>query len=692
MSIREYKIENLNCASCSAKIEKEIGNLAKVSEVNLDFMNKRLIVQFIDDMEDGLDEINKIANAIEPGVYFYSNEEDHHQHGSGKYAYVIYGGLILWLFSLLLPIPPLYKSLLAITAYFMVAGRVLLQAGREVFSKQLLAEHFLMGIASLGALYLGEYSEAIAVMGLYELGEYLESRALAGSRRSVQKLLNLKPEKAHRKRGDNEIEDVKLAQLEIGDKILVYAGERIPVDGVIIHGESTLDTSSITGEAEPVWVQRGEQVYAGCMNNTGLLEIKVEKNEAESMVSRIMKLIESAGAKKSRQERFITRFARYYTPAVVAMALAVYLVPLAMGLPAAVWFKRALVFLIVSCPCALVISIPLSYYIGIGIAARRGIIFKGSNYLDRLRKTTTLVFDKTGTLTTGDLKLEGLKTMPDASKEKLQEALYFAEYTSNHPYAIAVKNAFKYPFDAAKVISFTEIPGKGIIIDYDGLNITAGSEGFFKELGYLDLIDAKNFSAVHIAIDGVYQGVALFSDEIKPAMHESLHTLKKFGVKRQLMLSGDRHAKAEQVAKDLRLDGFYAQLLPHEKLEKIEEMLAEDETVVFVGDGLNDAPVLARADIGIAMGAIGAQASVESADLVLLNDSPQQLVHAYRLSRLTNRIVWQNISLALGIKILVMIMGLSGISGLWEAIIADVGVSLLVILNSLKMLKIKERA
>ncbi|MCB5268803.1 MAG: heavy metal translocating P-type ATPase, partial [Candidatus Cloacimonadaceae bacterium] len=404
MTIKEYDVNNLNCAGCSAKIEAEIANLAEVDSVNLDFMNKRLVIQYKSHSADALERLNTIASGIEPGVRI-SDSGSMEPPARSRYAYLIYLGLVLLGVSYLFPMPAVMRIALSIIAYGLVSGRILHSAVKEVFSKQLLAEHFLMSIASLGALYLGEYTEAIAVMALYELGQYLESRALAGSRKSVNNLLSLKPEKAHRI-GVSRVEQVRLDQIQVSDRILVYAGERIPVDGIILKGESTLDASSISGESEPLLVQPDSEVYAGCLNNSGLLEIEVQRQESESMVSRIMGLIENASARKSRQERFITRFARYYTPAVVLAALLVFLIPVILGYSGAVWFKRALVFLIVSCPCALVISIPLSYFIGIGIAARKGIIFKGSVFLDALRSSKTLVFDKTGTLTTGDLKLQ----------------------------------------------------------------------------------------------------------------------------------------------------------------------------------------------------------------------------------------------------------------------------------------------
>ncbi|MDY0324950.1 MAG: heavy metal translocating P-type ATPase [Candidatus Cloacimonadaceae bacterium] len=688
MTIREYDVHNLDCANCSAKIEREIANLAEVSQVNLDFMNRRLIVQYENPAENVLDRLNQIASGIEPGVKIAVAGSEH-EHKRSNYVWFIYAGLLIWLLNTLLPLGQLLFISLSFVAYLLVSGRVLHGAFKEVTSKQLMAEHFLMSIASIGAMYLGEYTEAIAVMALYELGQYLESKAIAGSRKAVSSLVSLKPEKAHVKDASG-LKDLKLSQVKPSDIILVYPGERIPLDGRILKGESTLDTSSVSGESEPLLVEPGAEIFAGCLNQSGLLEIEVLKSEGESMVARIMAMIDNASARKSSQERFITRFARIYTPVVVGLAVLVFLIPVIIGFPADVWFKRALVFLIVSCPCALVISIPLTYYIGIGLAARKGIIFKGSVFLDSLRQIKSIVFDKTGTITTGKLSLTELLPTAESGEEELKQALWLCEYSSNHPFALAVKSALSYDFDHALLEYHKEYPGKGIKLSYAGKTYLAGNLEFISSFGIDAHLDTTAMSAVHVALDSRYLGAATFSDEIKDDMIESLAKLRAFGVKKLYMLSGDRKAKAENVAQELKLDGFKAELLPNEKLHALEEIMAEQGGLVaYSGDGMNDAPVLARADIGIAMGAIGAQASIESADIVLLNDKPEQLVQAFELSRRTNNTVWQNIILALGIKVIVMVLGVTGISGLWEAIIADVGVTLLVIFNSLRMIRSK---
>jgi Cd2+/Zn2+-exporting ATPase len=679
--VRKYEVKNLDCAGCSAKIEGEIASLAEVSSVNLDFISKRLVVQYKDQSENALERLNQLASRIEPGVKIY-NLGDAVTPAKSIYSRVIISGLALWLFVQLAPLNPGISPILLMISYILVAGRVLKSAGQEVFSRQLMAEHFLMSIASLGAVYLGEYTEAIAVIGLYELGQYLESKAISKSRNSIAGIISLKPERAHVQTPSGSI-DRKLSEVSPGEILIVRPGERIPLDGLIIKGESSLDSSSVSGESAPTAVQPGDEIYAGCLNQGGLIHMEALKSESESMVARILSLIENASARKSRQERFITRFARIYTPVVVAMAILVFILPVLLGYPAAVWFKRALVFLIVSCPCALVISIPLTYYIGIGTAARRGIIFKGSIFLDAFRKIQSMVFDKTGTLTTGSMKLEALIPASEVTEEELAQALWLAEHHSRHPFAQAVKTAITGEHDAALQGKYQEISGRGIRMEYSGKNYIAGSERFIKEEGFDHPVDCADKSSVHVAVDDRYLGAASFSDEIKAAMPQSLALLREMGVRSMHMLSGDRYPKAATVAQDLGLDGFEAELLPSQKLSSLERIMESGHRTAFIGDGMNDAPVLARADVGVAMGAIGAHASIDSADIVLLNDRPEQLVQAYRLSHATNRKVWQNISLALGIKILVMALGVAGISGLWEAIIADVGVTLLVIFNSL---------
>ena len=686
MSVEEYDIQNLNCASCSTKIEAEILALPEVSSVNLDFLNRKLVVQYHTAIDNPLLRLNRIAASIEPGVVFTEKTAEYAEPGAAWHWISLASGALILILNQWLP--PYLQSWIGVGAYLLVAHRVLLNAGKSLLAKQVFTEQFLMSIATLGALILGEYLEAGAVMVLYEIGQWLEHRAIDLSRRSVKHLLAVKPEIAHLHTADGLV-DKRLAEIKAGDTISVYPGERVPLDGLITKGESTVDTSSLTGEAEPLFVTEGTEIFAGFVNNSGLLEVKVSGTEAESTITRILNLIEEAGSRKSPQEKFITRFARVYTPAVVLIAFLVFLIPTLLGNPAAVWFKRSLVFLIVSCPCALVISIPLSYFIGIGIAAKRGIILKGSVFLDVLRQVRTVVFDKTGTLTTGDLQIEKVYTQNGGDPLELLETLYLCEYTSSHPFARAVKSAFDGLYDSRKVKALAEYPGKGIVLEYGADRLIAGSEAFLRDRGCVSLLNPAVQTVVHAVKNDVYLGCVSFSDTVKPGIKPALANLKQLGVRSTVMLSGDRAAKAEQVSRELGLDTFYAELLPQQKLAKLEEIIQSAEgKVAFVGDGMNDAPALARADAGIAMGGIGNQASIETADIVLLNDRPEQLAGVFQIARQTGKVVVQNIALALVIKVLVMALGVSGISGLWEAIIADVGVTLLVVFNSLRMLRV----
>ncbi len=683
MVIEEYDVHNLDCPDCGAKIEAEINNLEEVESANLDFINKRLTIEYIEKVDNPLKRLNAIANKIDPDIQFTLAGWEEGQSENKPWFIIL--AILLLTFSLFLSAP--FSSILGIIAYLIAGHKVIKKALKEIASRQIFTENFLMTLATLGALYLGELIEASAVMILYEIGLYGESRAIAKSRKNLQSLLMLKPEKAHLKT-ESGIEDQKLNTIQKDQIILVYAGERIPLDGVVIKGESTVDTSSLTGEAIPVFVEPKSTVFAGFLNGGGILEIQAQNTEAESMVSRIIKLIENASSKKSDTEKFMTRFARYYTPAVVLAAVLVFVIPVILGYNYTIWLQRALIFLVVSCPCALVISIPLTYYIGIGKSAKTGIIFKGSIYLDLLNRVKTLIFDKTGTLTTGELRIAEIKTAPDIDQDELQLSTWLCEWTSSHPFAKAIKKAFSYKFEPSKVDAFSEFPGKGILLVYNKDRYLCGSEIFLQSFGFINLLDAGDYSVVHTDKNDIYLGCISFVDELKPGMKEVVKTLKQMGIKHLSVLSGDRIPKVEKVAKELDLDSFYASLTPESKLTKLEEIInSSKDKVAYCGDGLNDAPVLARADVGIAMGKIGAQASIETADVVLLNDKPEQLKSAFSISKQTNKIVWQNIFLALSIKMLVMILGVAGLAQLWEAVIADVGVTLLVIFNSLRIMK-----
>ncbi|HPB18967.1 MAG TPA: heavy metal translocating P-type ATPase [Candidatus Cloacimonas sp.] len=683
MVIEEYDVHHLDCPDCSSKIETAINNLEEVESANLDFISKRLTIEYIEKVDNPLKRLNAIAAKIDPDVQFTLVESEGEQAGRKPWFIII----AILMLTVSLFVGGSASIVLVVTAYLIAGHRVIKKAVRELASRQVWTENFLMTLATIGAIILSEFMEAAAVMILYEIGLYLESGAIAKSKKNLQSLLALKPEIAHLKT-DKGIEDLKLKTIKKDQIILVYAGERIPLDGIVLKGESTVDTSSLTGEAIPVFVEPQSTVFAGFLNGGGILEIQVQNTETESMVSRIIKLIENASAKKSETEKFMTRFAHYYTPAVVLAALLVVLIPTLLGYSWTVWLKRALIFLVVSCPCALVISIPLTYYIGLGKSAKRGIIFKGSVYLDLLSRVKTLVFDKTGTLTTGDLQIANLKTVPGIDPEELKLSTWLCEWTSSHPFAQAIKNAFSYKFNPEAVEALSEYPGKGVLLVYNKDRYLCGSEIFLQSFGFLGLLDAGDNSVVHTVKNNIYLGCISFTDELKPGMKEALQSLKRKGITKLIMLSGDRLPKVENVAQELGLDAFFAALTPASKLAKLEEIINTSKNkVAYCGDGLNDAPVLARADVGIAMGKIGAQVAIETADVVLLNDKPEQLESAFSIARETNILVWQNIILALSIKILVMTLGVAGLANLWEAIIADVGVTLLVIFNSLRIMK-----
>lgn len=683
MVIEEYDVHHLDCPDCSSKIETAINNLEEVESANLDFISKRLTIEYIEKVDNPLKRLNAIAAKIDPDVQFTLVESEGEQAGRKPWFIII----AILMLTVSLFVGGSASIVLVVTAYLIAGHRVIKKAVRELASRQVWTENFLMTLATIGAIILSEFMEAAAVMILYEIGLYLESGAIAKSKKNLQSLLALKPEIAHLKT-DKGIEDLKLKTIKKDQIILVYAGERIPLDGIVLKGESTVDTSSLTGEAIPVFVEPQSTVFAGFLNGGGILEIQVQNTETESMVSRIIKLIENASAKKSETEKFMTRFAHYYTPAVVLAALLVVLIPTLLGYSWTVWLKRALIFLVVSCPCALVISIPLTYYIGLGKSAKRGIIFKGSVYLDLLSRVKTLVFDKTGTLTTGDLQIDNLKTVPGIDPEELKLSTWLCEWTSSHPFAQAIKNAFSYKFNPEAVEALSEYPGKGVLLVYNKDRYLCGSEIFLQSFGFLGLLDDGDNSVVHTVKNNIYLGCISFTDELKPGMKEALQSLKRKGITKLIMLSGDRLPKVENVAQELGLDAFFAALTPASKLAKLEEIINTSKNkVAYCGDGLNDAPVLARADVGIAMGKIGAQVAIETADVVLLNDKPEQLESAFSIARETNILVWQNIILALSIKILVMTLGVAGLANLWEAIIADVGVTLLVIFNSLRIMK-----
>ena len=608
---------------------------------------------------------------------------------------IIIAAVLIVVFSLL-PAEGYLRFVLFMIPYLVIGYDILKKAFKGILNKQVFDENFLMAVATVGAILLGDYSEGVAVMLFYQIGELFQSYAVGKSRRNISELMDIRPDYANIEK-NGTLEQVDPDEVEIGTIIVVQPGEKVPIDGVITEGTSTLNTSALTGESLPRDAKAGDEVISGCINMTGLLKIRTTKEFGESTVSKILELVENSSSRKSRSENFISKFAKYYTPAVCYGALALAFIPpivlLIMGKPAmwGDWIYRALTFLVISCPCALVISIPLSFFAGIGGASNQGILVKGSNYLETLAQTKYVVFDKTGTMTQGVFEVSGIhhNEMPD---EKLLEYAALAECSSSHPISKSLQKAYGKPIDRNRVTDIEEISGNGVIAKIDGISVAAGNTKLMNRLGiaYQDCHHVG--TVVHMAIDGKYAGHILISDIIKPHAKEAIAELKKAGISKTVMLTGDSKRVADQVAEELGIQEVYSELLPADKVSRVEELLnqkSEKDKLAFVGDGINDAPVLSRADIGIAMGALGSDAAIEAADIVLMDDDPLKISKAIKIARKCIRIVYENIYFAIGIKVLCLILGALGIANMWMAIFADVGVMIIAVLNAIRTLFVK---
>ena len=603
-----------------------------------------------------------------------------------------------------IPITGIPRFICYLAIYLEIGYDILKKAFKGIKNGQVFDENFLMALATVGAFGLavyeksGDYNEAIAVMLFYQIGELFQSYAVGKSRRNISELMDIRPDYANIEK-DGKLEQVDPDEVEIGSVIVVQPGEKVPIDGVIIEGSTTLNTSALTGESLPRNAKPGDEIISGCINMTGVLRIRTTKEFGESTVSRILELVENSSSRKSRSENFISKFARYYTPAVCYGALALALLPPIVNLlflhnPAqwGQWVYRALTFLVISCPCALVISIPLSFFAGIGGASNAGVLVKGSNYLETLAQTKYVVFDKTGTLTKGVFEVAGVhhNTMEEA---KILEYAALAESFSTHPISRSLKTAYGKEIDQNRVTDVEEISGNGVTAKVDGVSVAVGNAKLMKRIGVEAVECHQVGTVIHVAINGAYAGHILIADVPKPTSKEAIANLKKHGIKETVMLTGDIDRVAQQVAGELGVDRVYSELLPADKVTKVEELLAKKtakEKLAFVGDGINDAPVLSRADIGIAMGALGSDAAIEAADVVLMDDDPQKIVKAIRIAKKCMRIVYENIYFAIGIKVICLILGAVGIANMWVAIFADVGVMVIAVLNAIRTLFVKK--
>ena len=599
----------------------------------------------------------------------------------------------------LLPVKGYLRFGMFMIPYLVIGYDILRKAVKGIMNRQVFDENFLMAVATIGAIALGDYTEGVAVMIFYQIGELFQSYAVGKSRRNISELMDIRPDYANIRMESGELEQVDPDEVEIGSIIVVQPGEKVPIDGIIVEGKSSLNTSALTGESLPRDAAAGDEIISGCINMTGVLEIKTTREFGESTVSKILDMVENASSRKSRSENFISKFAHYYTPFVCYLAAALAILPplvsilfLRIAPNWGEWIFRALTFLVISCPCALVISIPLSFFAGIGGASRSGVLVKGSNYLETLAQTSCVVFDKTGTLTQGVFAVASVHPAGMTEAELLEYAA-LAESYSGHPISKSLQKAYGKSADQNRIGEVEEISGNGVKTVIDGKEIAVGNDKLMKKLGVSYEESNEIGTIVHVAIDGKYAGNILISDQSKPTSAEAIKSLKKAGVSKTVMLTGDRRNVAEHVAKELGLTEYYAELLPADKVTSVEKLLAEQgshDKLAFVGDGINDAPVLSRADIGIAMGAMGSDAAIEAADIVLMDDDPMKIVKAIKIARKCIRIVYENIYFAIGIKVICLILGALGIANMWAAIFADVGVMVIAVLNAIRALSVKK--
>ena len=694
--MKKYKLNKLDCASCASKIENSLSKLEEVKSVTVNFANATMTID-----TDNIEKVKARIKAIEPEVEVQDidketklvsvNELVENRGTIIKAASALVLLLIGLLFEEKLHNTPfqLAEYAVFVSAYLIVGWNVIATAVKNIFRGQFFDEQFLMAIATLGAFAIHQMPEAVAVMLFYVTGELFQDIAVGRSRKSIKSLLEIKPDYANLKSGA-EVVRVSPEEVKIGDTIIVKPGEKVPLDGTILNGTSFVNTAALTGESVPRKVKENDEVMAGMINQSGVLTVKVDKLFGESSISKILELVENATSQKAKTEKFISTFARYYTPIVVIGALLLAVLPplLFSGQTFDDWIYRALVVLVISCPCALVISIPLGYFGGVGLAARKGILVKGSNFLDALTQVTTVVFDKTGTLTKGEFKVTEVVTSNGFSRDEILEYAAYAEANSNHPVAQSITVAYLGKIDLARITQTEEISGQGMKAVVDAKTIFAGNDKMLHAENVEHSVCQVNGTVVHVTIDHVYAGYIIISDSLKDDAIQAIENLKAKNIK-TVMLTGDNQYAAQAIAERLDIDSFYYELLPEDKVKHIEQLIKENKggKVAFVGDGINDAPVIARADVGIAMGALGSDAAIETADVVLMTDSPSKVALAIDVAKITRNIVWQNIYFAMGIKLIFILLGVLGVATMWEAVFGDMGVALIAIFNALRILK-----
>ncbi len=689
---KQYKLQGLDCANCAAKIEKAINEIDYIQDANVDFMNLKLTYTVDKSNEKkSKSDIQELINKIENGVKIIEFETEN-QHNENNMRLMRIGiGTLIYILSVANTFPNEYTNLiLSIVSYIIIGYDVVFTAFKNILKGNMLDENFLMTIATLGAYTIGEYPEAVAVMLFYQVGEFFQDYAVNKSRKSISSLMDLRPDFANLVKGDAVVQ-VNPETVEVGSIIVVKVGEKVPIDGEVVEGDSFIDTRAITGEPVPRSVNAGDEVLSGCVNLNTVLRIKTTKEFSESTVSKILEMVENATSKKSNSEKFITRFARYYTPIVVVLAVLIAVVPPIFMGDFNTWVYRALTFLVISCPCALVISVPLGFFGGVGSAARQGVLVKGSNYLEMLAQLDRVVFDKTGTLTKGVFKVQKIFSVNNTESELLETVAY-AEHYSNHPIAKSIITEYGKAIDESKLGEVSEISGKGLKARVNNTIVYVGNKKLMNDLGvtYTEVDEAGTI--LYIARDDSYLGYILIADEVKLDSEKAIIELKKLGINETAMLTGDSKYVAKNIGEKLGIDTVFAELLPDEKVAKFEEVLGrskDNRKVAFVGDGINDAPVLARADIGISMGKQGSELAIETSDVVIMTDELSKIPQAIKISKKTLQIVKQNIVFSISVKVIVLVLSVFGLFTMWWAVFADVGVSVIAILNAMRLLAYK---